>query len=268
MNSINSRVNRFPLIEYKNVTVMRGNKKVLDDINLSIDVGEQVAILGPNGAGKSSLIKTITRDLYPLVDGSVSYLRILGKELWNNTELKLQLGIVRQDIVKSSFRDFSCLDIVLSGFFGSTGIWPHHQVTTKMKKKARESMKLMGIDGLCDDSITKVSTGESRRVMIARALVNDPLTMLLDEPTSNLDPRAAVEMRNMLGRITDEGKGIIMITHNLADIIPEIQRVVLLRGGRVIQDGDKDSLLTKDLLSDLFGVKLELMRRDGYYYFW
>ncbi len=257
-----------PLIEYRNVTVIRNNTKVLDDISLTIDTGERVAILGPNGAGKSSLIKTITRELYPLAGSCGSYLRILGKELWNITELRGQLGIVDSDVVKSIFRDFSCREIVLSGFFSSTGIWPHHQVTARMEKKAAAAMKLMGISRLGETSITRISTGESRLVMIARALVNDPQTMLLDEPTSNLDLRAARKVRNTLRRITGEGKGIVMITHNLTDIIPEIQRVVLIRNGKVVQDGDKDRILTADSLSALFGVKLEVIKRDGYFYCW
>jgi len=268
MNRPDARGKNPPLIEYRNVTVMRDNSKVLDDISLSIGVGEHVAVLGPNGAGKSTLIKTITRELYPLADSAGSSLRILGKELWNITELRTQLGIVGSDIVKSSFGDISCLDIVLSGFFSSVGIWPYHRVTPGMRKKARESMELMGIYHLSETGITKISTGESRLVMIARALVNDPLTMLLDEPTANLDLRAAGEMRRMLRRITGEGNGIIMITHNLSDIIPEIQRVVLIRDGKVVQDGDKHRILTENSLSELFGVKLELMRRDGYYYCW
>ncbi|MFC1953571.1 ABC transporter ATP-binding protein [Chloroflexota bacterium] len=250
------------------MTIILDGCAVLKNVDLSIDIGEHVAILGPNGAGKSSLIKTVTRELYPRADSPDSYLRILGKDLWNVAELRTRLGIVGPDILRSSFRDFSCKDIVLSGFFGSVGIWPHHHITIGMQNKASESMELMGIHHLGETSITKISTGESRLVMIARALVNDPLTMLLDEPTSNLDPRAAAEIRRMLRRITNEGKGIIMITHNMTDIIPEIQRVVLLQNGKIVEDGDKDSLLAEDSLSELFGVKLELMRRNGYYYYW
>jgi len=257
-----------PLIEYQNVTFIRNNRSVLDDISLSIGVGEHVAILGPNGAGKSSLIKTITRELHPISESSGSYLRILGKELWNVTELRDRLGIVGSDVIKSSFSDFSCQEIILSGFFSSAGIWPHHQVTTEMKKRTREVMRLMGIYHLGETSINEISTGESRLVMIGRALVNDPLTILLDEPTSSLDPQAALNVHRTLSRIASKGKGIVMITHNLSDIIPEIQRVVLIRNGRVIQDGEKGKILTSESLSALFGTKLEVVRRDGYYYYW
>jgi len=266
-NSTNS-TNSLPLIEYKNVTLMRGSRKALDNISLSIAVGENVAILGPNGAGKSSLIKTITRELYTFEDNPDSYLRILGKERWNVTELRNQLGIVSPEAVRSSFYDFTCLEIVLSGFFSSAGIWAYQEVTAPMKKKAKEVMKLLGILHLAGTSIDEISTGESRLVTIARSLVNDPLAMLLDEPTSSLDPQAARKLRLRLSKIARQGTGIVMITHNLSDIIPEIERVILIRGGKVVQDGDKEEILTAKNLSTLFGGKLEVVRRDGYYYCW
>ncbi len=257
-----------PLIEYKDVTLMRGSRKALDGISLSIAVGEHVAILGPNGAGKSSLIKTITRELHTFEETPDSFLRILGKERWNVMELRNQLGIVSPEAVKSRFYDFSCMEIVLSGFFGSAGIWAYQEVTAEMKKKAKEAMKFLGIYHLAGTSIDEISTGESRLVTIARSLVNEPLAMLLDEPTSSLDPQATRKLRRKLSKIAAQGKGIVMITHNLSDIIPEIQRVIMIRGGKVVQDGDKEQILTAKNLSVLFGGKLELIRRDGYYYCW
>ncbi len=258
-----------PLIEYKNVTLVRNERKVLGDINLSIAAGEHVAILGPNGAGKSSLIKTITRELHPLSDNPGSYMRILGKDLWNVAELRNQLGIVSHEAGRSSFGNFSCRETVLSGFFSSAGIWPYfHDVTPDMERKANAAMRLMGIYRLRNKKVNEVSTGESRLVTIARALVNDPSTMLLDEPTASLDLQAARTLRDMLRRIAGQGKGILMITHNLSDIIPEIKRVVLIRDGRIVADGEKKELLTVESLSAFFGVKLDVFRRDGYYYCW
>lgn len=257
-----------PLIEYKDVTLMRGSRKALDCISLSINVGEQVAILGPNGAGKSSLIKTITRELHTFEGVPGSYLRILGKERWNVMELRNQLGIVSPEPVKSKFYDFNCEEIVLSGFFASSGIWAYQEITPEMKHRAKEAMKFLGIYHLAGTSIDEISTGESRLVTIARSLVNDPLAMLLDEPTASLDPHATRKLRLKLSKIARQGTGILMITHNLSDIIPEIQRVILIRGGKVVRDGDKDAILTAKNLSALFGGKLELTYRDGYYYCW
>lgn len=267
-NALEIPISNPPLIEYKNVTVMRNNRRVLHNINLSVALGEHLAILGPNGAGKSSLIKTITRELHPVAGTSGSYMRILGKELWDVTELRNRLGIVSPEVTRSSFRNFTCQEIVLSGFFASAGIWSHHAVTDRMKEKAEEVMKLLSIDHLSQTRSDEISTGESRLLMIGRALVNDPSTMLLDEPTSSLDPQAARKIRTIMRKLAGMGKGILMITHNLSDIIPEIQRVVLIRNGRLVQDGEKETILTAESLSALFGVELEVVRRDGYYYCW
>jgi iron complex transport system ATP-binding protein len=257
-----------PLIEYQNVTVMRNDRIALDKMSLSISVGEHVAILGPNGAGKSSLIKTITRELWPVENGSDYSLRILGKELWDVAELRSHLGIVGAEPLKSQLLDFTCREMVLSGFFGSVGIWPNHHVTPAMERKTDEVMEFVGITHLSDVDSSQISTGESRRIMIARALVHNPRTMLLDEPTSSLDPGATAELRQTMRKIAGHGKSLVMITHNLSDIVPEIERVILIRQGKVVGDGNKRQMLTSAKLSQLFGVSLEVFRRDGYYYCW
>ena len=256
-----------PLIEYRNVTVSRGDRTALDDITLSIGLGEHVAILGPNGSGKSTLIKTITRECYPrLIPGS--YLRILGQESWNIFELRPLLGIVSNDLVDSCTGNYSGGEIVLSGFFSSVGIWPHHHVTPAMETKAQQVMELLEIRHLAERSMLELSTGEARRVLIARALVHEPRALLLDEPTSSLDLHAAYELRTIFRKIASTGTGIIMVTHHLHDIIPEIARVILLKSGRVFADGPKETVLTPDTLAGLFGTRFELMKRDGYYHLW
>jgi iron complex transport system ATP-binding protein len=256
-----------PLIEYRNVTVSRGDRIVLDGITLSIDLGEHVAILGPNGSGKSSLIKTITRECYPrLIDGS--YLRILGQEVWNIFELRSLLGIVSSDLVQACMGDYSGGEIVLSGFFSSIGIWPHHHVTSSMEEKTRAVMELLEVCHLAERGMSELSTGEARRVLIARALVHDPKALVLDEPTASLDLHATYELRHIFRKIAAGGISIIMVTHHLDDVIPEIERVILLKQGRLFEDGPKEEVFTVDRLAALFGTRFELMKRDGYYHLW
>ncbi len=256
-----------PLIEYRNVTVSRGLRVALDDINLSIALGEHVAILGPNGSGKSSLIKTITRECYPRLAAG-SFLRILGKEVWNIFELRPLLGIVSADLAQASSGDYTGEEIILSGFFSSIGIWPHHHVTARMKQKAAEIMDLLEISHLSERNMYELSTGEARRVLIGRALVHDPKALVLDEPTSSLDPHATYELRNTFRKIATAGTSIIMVTHHLHDIIPEIERVIVLKQGRVFEDGPKESVLTEETLARLFGTTFEVVKRDGYYHLW
>jgi iron complex transport system ATP-binding protein len=163
-------------------------------------------------------------------------------------------------------RDCSGFEIVLSGFFGSVGIWPCHAVSLEMEQKARAVMELLEIDRLAERATNEVSSGEARRILIARALVHDPGTLIFDEPSSSLDLRAGRELRDILRKLAGSGIGIVMVTHHLPDIIPEMRRVVTIRDGRIHGDGPKRQALTSAALSRLFGVPVEVLERDGYYH--
>jgi iron complex transport system ATP-binding protein len=246
---------------------MRGEKIALDDITLSIRAGEHAAILGPNGSGKSTLIKTITRECYPLANPGSS-LTILGRETWNVFDLRPLLGIVSNDLAAATTREITGLEAVLSGFFSSIGIQPYHQVTEAMADKARAALEQVEAAHLAGREMTEMSSGEARRVLIARALVHDPLALLLDEPSNSLDFRATLELRRTLRQLAGKGIGILLVTHHLGDIIPEIDRIILLRSGRVFADGSKKDMLTSERLSALFGHPVELMQRDGVFFIW
>ena len=257
-----------PLLEFSNVTVAREERTVLNAINLSIGVGEHVAILGPNGSGKSSLIKVVTRELYPVLNAGPSSLRILGEDHWNVFDLRVLLGIVSNDLLAACTREFSGREVILSGFFSSIGLWPHLVVTSAMEEKGREILELLEIPHLADQSVDEMSSGEARRVLIGRALVHDPKALVLDEPTASLDINASHELRQILRKLAQSGISILMVTHHLADIIPEIQRVVFMKEGRLVQDGAKDELLQAEPLSRLFGTPVDVARRDGYFHMW
>jgi iron complex transport system ATP-binding protein len=252
------------LIEFRNVTLARKERVALDDLSLKIDEGEHVAILGPNGSGKSSLIKTITRELYPLQGSSV---KILGRERWNIFELRPQLGIVSNDWMLACSRDYTGRETILSGFFSSVGIWPHHLVTPEMEIKASEILDTLEISHLSDRFLSEMSSGEARRFLIGRALVHSPSAIIFDEPTNSLDFRSTHEVREILRKLA-ASSSIILVTHNLFDLIPEIERVILIRNGKVFLDGPKHDVLTSFNLTELFGIPVELVVRDGYFHIW
>jgi len=137
-----------------------------------------------------------------------------------------------------------------------------------MIEKAHAVLDLLEVPHLAGRDMTAMSTGEGRRVLIGRALVHDPLALLLDEPTNSLDPHAGFELQRVLRKLAQSGTGILLVTHHLSDIIPEIDRVILLRNGRVFADGEKARLLTAGRLSELFGLSLELVERESYYHLW
>ncbi len=169
-----------PLIELKNVTIVRSGRTALDDVSLSIRRGENVAILGPNGCGKSTLVKAIARDLRPFAGrGSLS---IAGLDRWNLFELRKFLGIVSNEIQSLCAKDVTTLDVVVSGFFGSYGVLEPYEVTNEHFAKADEMLRFLEASHLANRLANELSSGESRRVLIARALVNEPTGLLLDEP--------------------------------------------------------------------------------------
>jgi iron complex transport system ATP-binding protein len=255
-----------PLIELENVTVRREERTALDGVSISIPQGEHIAILGPNGCGKSTLIKLISRDLYPVLKPEPWALRIMGRDKWRLFDLRHHLGIVSNDWMQMCTRDYSGYEIALSGFFGSVGIWPHHPVTTEMERKTRAVMELLEISHLASRNTNEMSSGEARRILIARALVHSPRALVLDEPTTSLDLRATCELRDVLRKLAGNGISILMVTHHLPDIIPEMRRVVLIREGRVVMDGPKEQVLEAGALSGLFGVPVEVLERRGYYH--
>jgi len=253
------------LIAFRNVSIMRGERLGLSDVSLRIEPGEHVAILGPNGCGKSTFIKAITRECYPLARADSS-VRILGQERWNVFELRNLLGIVTNDLVASCVRDATAMEIVLSGFFSSVCLMPYHRVSDAMIAAATGALQTMEVDHLVERPMTEMSSGEVHRVVTARALAHRPQALLLDEPCTSLDLRAQREVRRIFRNLAQSGLGLIVVTHDLADIIPEVGRVILLRAGRIEADGAKREILTAERIAALFGIPVELVERDGHYH--
>jgi iron complex transport system ATP-binding protein len=255
-------------IVWKQVTVYRDEQLALDNIDLSISMGENVAILGPNGSGKSTLIKTITRELYTRWPPPRCQMRILGQQIWNVWELRGWMGIVTNDLVQLCTQPYSVFETVLSGFHSSVGIWPYHTVTPQMEARAEELLDDLEIRHLRERLMTELSSGEARRAVIARALAHSPKALLLDEPSNSLDIRAMGELRDATRKLAQSGVAVILVTHHLPDIIPEIDRVICMKDGKVFQDGPKREMLTESRLADLFGVPVNVIERDGFYHMW
>jgi iron complex transport system ATP-binding protein len=255
------------LLELRNICVMRGQTLALDDFSLRIGAEEHVAILGPNGCGKSTLIKAITRECYPVARPD-SAITILGEDTWDVFSLRARLGIVSNDLMASCTGEANGRDVVLSGFFSSVSIFPNHTVDPRHRQLADAALEQLGISHLAERPVREMSSGEARRVLIARALVHNPRALLFDEPCNSLDLAAQHTVRQAMRTLANSGIGIILVTHELPDIVPEIQRVVLMSRGHIVADGPKEEILRVERLSELFGVKVELGRRDGYYHLW
>src|SRR5258705_975659 len=254
-----------PLLALRHVTVMRGERAALLDVTLRVEADEHVCILGPNGCGISTVIKTVTRECYPLANEESS-ISIPGRERWNIFELRSLLGIVSPDLLASCTSEATGRDVVLSGFFSSTRIFPHHAPNADLLEKTDAALARMGITHLAGRPVSHMSSGEAKRTLIARALVHKPQTLLFDEPSNALDIGAQRHLRETMRELAQSGLGILLVTHHVSEIIPEIGRVILLREGRILADGPKASVLTAEHLSNLFAVTVRLGQNDGYFH--
>ncbi len=262
-----------PFLHLAHVNVARGENIVLHDINLSVNAGEHIAILGPNGCGKSTLIKTITCECYPIAKPETT-VSIFGRERWDLTELKKRLGIVSTELPGRHTLTTTGRDAVLTGFFSSSTLWPNLTVTEAMHTRADEVLEQIDAIPLANKLVGEMSAGQQRRIMIGRALVGssspgtDRQMLLLDEPSNALDIAAQQDLRNLLRRLAQQGTGILLITHHVSDIVPEIDRILMMKEGRIVADGPRSELLTAPRLSDLFKTEVHLTQKDGFNHAW
>ena len=255
-----------PLVEIRNATIWRGSTCVFEGLDLLIGQHERVAIVGPNGSGKTTLLKAINRELYPVASED-SVFRILGRERWNVWELRKHVGIVSQDLQQRYTATTTALEVVVSGFHSSIGVHGilAERVTREQVHAARATLADLGIGDLANTPLKSISTGQQRRCILARALVHAPQTLILDEPTSGLDFAASFDYLQRIRQQSAAGRNIIIVTHHLNEIPPEVDRVVLLGEGRIVADGHKHEVLTEEQLSDVYGVRVKVAEIDGYY---
>lgn len=254
-------------LELRAVNVARGDRVVLHDVNLEVRAGEHVAILGPNGCGKSTLIMAMTCQVYPVFTPGMR-VRIFGRERWDLTQLRRHFGVVSADLPGERTAVTTGRDAVIAGFFSASTLWPNLHVTGEMRERAQEALERMEAVHLADQLVGEMSAGEKRRIQIARALVHRPRQLLLDEPSNALDLAAQRELRETLRRLAQEGTGLVLVTHHLGDILPEIERVILMRGGRIVGDGPREELLTEARLSELFNTPVRIGRDEEWLHSW
>lgn len=253
-----------PLAELVEIHLQRGETRVFDGLSLRLDFGENTAILGPNGAGKTSLMKLFASEIYPLARPE-SRFQLLGMERWNVWALRHHLGLLSQDLQSNYDPDVSGLEIVLSGLYSSIGTFVHQSFSDSNIAHARKLMQELGIDALERDLYGHMSTGQQRRCLLARMLIQDPQALILDEPTTGLDLQATIYYLQLIRKLIQRGKTLVLVTHHLHEIPPEIGRVALLKQGQVVADGPKQEMLTSTRLSDLYDVPVRILEENGWY---
>lgn len=252
------------IIDIKNADVYRGNRLALKNFSFKMDEGQHTAVLGPNGSGKSTFLKLISRELLCVVRED-SYVRLFGKEKFNLWDLRSKVGFVSSD-QQSDYRSLATgLEVVVSSFFGSIGIHGHHQVKSEHIERAKSVMSVLDCLELADQGYLQMSTGQQRRLLLARAIVHQPKALILDEPTSALDLQAKAWFLKTMRQLAQHGTSILLVSHDPAEIIPEIDRVVCLSNGAVWSSSDKHNALSASNLSQLFNTPTEIHMYNGYY---
>jgi len=261
-----------PILELSGATVVKGDRPILDNLTLTIAAGEHTAILGPNGAGKSAFVRLLTHDDRPLsIAGAPSPIRVFGSDRWDVFELRSKLGIVSSDlhfrfVFGNNEGRVRADAAVLSGFLATHGILRYGVVTADMRRRATDALDRMGVAHLAKRYLDEMSSGEARRVLLARALVTVPRALVLDEPTTGLDLIARHAFMERVRQIAEQGTTLILITHHVEEIVPEISRVILLGDGRIVASGSKESVLTTQSISSLFDGTVAIDEEQGYYY--
>ena len=253
-----------PILDIKNATVYRGDTCVFDDLSFTLDAGAHTAILGPNGAGKSTILKLLSGEVHPLPKEETS-IHVFGEEQWNVWDVRKRLGMVSHDLQHQYMDNVTGLNVVLSGYYASIGTYGHQEFTDAQIVRAYTVMEELGIGFLTERKFSEMSTGEQRRCLLGRALVPDPTALVLDEPTSGLDLTATFHYLHLVRAHMKKGKTLLLVTHHIHEIPPEVERVVLLKQGAITQDGEKRAVLTEANLSALFDCPVSLAHANGWY---
>jgi len=250
-------------LELQDVDLWLGPRLVFAGLSLSLHRGEHTVVLGPNGSGKSSLVRLLSRELYPVVKPG-SWLKIFGSTSVNLWELRRRIGLVSSDLQRLYPPHVHAADVVLSGLFGSIGIGRSQQATAAQRQRVAALLEQLQLTALADRPFGQLSEGQQRRLLLARALVHDPEVLVLDEPTNGLDLRARHQLLASLRELVAGGTTLLLVTHQIEAIIPEVSRVLLLQQGKLVGDGAATELLAAGPLSALYDTPLRLVEVEGW----
>ena len=229
------------------VRVRLGERRVLDGVSIEVARGEVVGLVGPNGAGKSTLLRAIS-GLVPLEGGRIEIEGIARDQL-SSRELARRVAVVQQ--LPEAPPSMRVGELVLLGRSPHLGLLEHEG--ERDRSIAWSAMERAGCAEFADRALSTLSGGQRRRAFIARALAQDTRTLLLDEPTSNLDPQAQGELFALLRELAGDGTAVLAVVHDLTLAAAYCDRVALLDGGRVIADGQPSEVLTASTVGRVYG---------------
>ena len=246
----------------QNVQVRYASHEVFSSLSLTLPADQSSAVIGPNGSGKSTLLKLIFRDHYP-VENEHSRFRVLGQKPREKDQLRMRMGLVSHELQSKVDKNSTVFDVVISQYYSSLATYAHQDYSKEQIDTARKHLEFMGIEHLAPARFVTVSTGEQRRCLLARALIHDPEYLILDEPTSGLDIKATHQYLEMMSKLIAAGKKIVLVTHHLHEVLPEIDWFVFLKNGELVAQGERKELLTDKKISNLFEIPINIEQKNG-----
>ena len=240
----------------KNLTAYRNNFEVVKDLDLKLNKDENIIILGPNGSGKSSIIDIINRTIYP-VQKPNSYIRIFNREIIDIWEIRKKISIVNYDIKTRIDGKTLVFDLILSGLYGC-----YNKVKQRKQddiKVVKELIDILQIKYISEIQFKNLSEGEKQIALIARALINKPEILILDEPGINLDLRAKLLLKNKINELSMTGTKLLLVTHDLSLITKIYNRIIFLKERKIIADGVQNKIMTSKNINKLFDIEIDLI---------
>jgi iron complex transport system ATP-binding protein len=252
------------VVELADVSVIRGEARLVEGIDWVVDESDRWVVIGPNGAGKTTLLQILAAQLHPTSGLAAVLGELLGAV--DVFELRPRIGLTSAALADRLPRSEKVSDVVVSASYAVLGRWREEYDETD-HARANALLKELGIDQLADRTFGTLSEGERKRVQIARALMTDPELMLLDEPAAGLDLAGREHLVRSLGTIatTPGSPTMVLVTHHVEEIPPGITHALLLRAGRVVASGPIGEALTSETLTEAFGLPLVLERNGGRY---
>jgi len=248
----------------KNLHVIIDQKKILTNITVNLNYGENTVILGPNGSGKSTFLKLLNRSIYPINSNQSSF-KLFNNDNINIWELRRKVGFVFKEMEERVDNRVNLYELISSGFSGTFNCRHSEKLSIREKIKIENLINEWELENIINNKFQSLSDGQKRRALLARALVYEPRLLVLDEPFSNLDIKSNYILNKNLNTLFNNSVNIIYVTHTLESILPNTNRVLLIKKGKIINDGKPNELINSRILSDLFNISINVIMQDKYW---
>ncbi len=250
--------------EFKNIDVIVKKKKILKNINIEFKFGDNIVILGPNGSGKSTLLKLINRSIYPPISNDSS-IKLFNKSNINIWEIRSKIGFLFKEMEERVNKGVTAYELITSGFTGIYNSRNSNLLTENEFNIIKNVIIKLNISSFINQDFYSLSAGQKRLSLLGRALVYKPKLLVLDEPFSNLDIKSNYCLFKILKELMTKAINIVYVTHDLDSIIPGTNRVILIKNGEIINDGNPNDIINSQVISNLFDTSIKVIKYKNYW---